>query len=270
MGRADGYRSADERIRPAASRSARRTARSSMSEWSSAMPSLRQPGRPNTADQLRGAHDLALARGAAGRGMADHDAPARLQPPLVCCIRLFYSAVRFPTTSSSAVPRTRPDRTPDSLRGARLRDPGGCGTARITEPAKPARLRRPKHGGRPPAARSGAMAPHLEPELNRGRPRDQAYEMHLLTRARRPSVAGDSRPNGGGGAACAWDPEPSRRVHTRGGFRFVVHPRRSRTPGISCERPIRSTLVSFIPLILIQAPSRREAGRAESTPAGLH
>ena len=106
----------------------------------------------------------------------------------------------------------------------------------------------PKHGGRPRAARSGAMAPHLEPELNRGRPRDQAYEMHLLTRARRPSVAGDSRPNVGGGAACAWDPEPSRRVHTRDGFRFVLHPKRSRTPGISCERPIRSTLVSFIPL----------------------
>jgi hypothetical protein len=28
--------------------------------------------------------------------------------------------------------------------------------------------------------------------------------------------------------------------------------------------------VSAIPLILIQAPSRREASRAESTPAGLH
>jgi hypothetical protein len=62
-----------------------------------------------------------------------------------------------------------------------------------------------------------------------------------------------------------------------------------RTPGISCEAVPASMLsagagmrrhvhsgnhaaesfVSFIPLILIQAPSRREAGRAESTPAGL-
>jgi hypothetical protein len=74
----------------------------------------------------------------------DHDAPARLQPPLVCCIRLFYSAARFPTTLLPAVPRTRPDRTPNSLQGARQRDPGGCGTARVTEPAKPARLRRPE------------------------------------------------------------------------------------------------------------------------------
>jgi hypothetical protein len=39
----------------------------------------------------------------AGRGVADHDASTRLRPPLVCCIRLFYSAVRIPTTSSSAV-----------------------------------------------------------------------------------------------------------------------------------------------------------------------
>jgi hypothetical protein len=39
----------------------------------------------------------------AGRGMADQDASNRLQPPLVCCIRLFYSAVRIPTTSSSAI-----------------------------------------------------------------------------------------------------------------------------------------------------------------------
>ena len=38
----------------------------------------------------------------AARGMADHDASTRLQPPLVCCIRLFYSAVRSSTTSSAA------------------------------------------------------------------------------------------------------------------------------------------------------------------------
>ena len=51
----------------------------------------------------------------------------------------------------------------------------------------------PKHDGCPHAARSGAMAPRLEPELNRGRPRDHAYEMPLLTWARRSSGAGDSR-----------------------------------------------------------------------------
>ena len=44
----------------------------------------------------------------------------------------------------------------------------------------------PKHGGPPPAARSGAMAPHFEPDLNRGRPRNQALEMHLLTKVPRP------------------------------------------------------------------------------------
>jgi len=42
-------------------------------------------------------------------------------------------------------------------------------------------------------------------------------------------------PADGGGAACASDPEPQRRVHTRDGFRFVVPATRSRTPGISCE-----------------------------------
>jgi hypothetical protein len=37
-------------------------------------------------------------------------------------------------------------------------------------------------------------------------------------------VAGDSRLTVGGGAACASDPEAARRVHTRDGFRFVLHP----------------------------------------------
>ena len=79
------------------------------------------------------------------------------------------------------------------------------------------------------------MAPQLRPELNRGRPRDQAYEMHLLTRARRPSVAVDSPPKIGGGAACAWHPEPWRRVHTRVGFRFVC-PRRGVEHGGSAAK----------------------------------
>ena len=55
------------------------------------------------------------------------------------------------------------------------------------------------------------------------------------TRARPAYVAGDSPLNLGGGAACASHPEPARRVHTRDGFRFVVHPMRSRTLRISCE-----------------------------------
>ena len=40
----------------------------------------------------------------AARGMADHDDSTRLRPPLVCCIRLFCSAGRSSTTSSTAVP----------------------------------------------------------------------------------------------------------------------------------------------------------------------
>ena len=62
------------------------------------------------------------------------------------------SAASACSTPPGASPRrcrqlflTGPDRTPDSLRGARRRDPGGCGTGRITEPAKPARLRRPQN-----------------------------------------------------------------------------------------------------------------------------
>jgi hypothetical protein len=39
----------------------------------------------NTRDQLRGAHDLALAHDE----RADHGASTRLQPPLVSCIALF-------------------------------------------------------------------------------------------------------------------------------------------------------------------------------------
>ncbi len=42
---------------------------------------------PNTRDQLRGAHDLALVHD----DRADHYAPIRLQPPLVSCIALFDS-----------------------------------------------------------------------------------------------------------------------------------------------------------------------------------
>jgi hypothetical protein len=40
----------------------------------------------------------------AARGMADHDDSTRLRPPLVCCIRLFYSAGRSSITSWTAVP----------------------------------------------------------------------------------------------------------------------------------------------------------------------
>ena len=96
----------------------------------------------------------------------------------------------------------------------------------------------PTPDGRPRTARSGAMAPHLEPELTRGRPRDHAYEMHSLTWARRSPGAGDSRSDAGGGAACAWDPEPSRRVHTRVDFRFVS-PRRGVEHGGSAARGAR-------------------------------
>ena len=68
------------------------------------------------------------------------------------------------------------------------------------------------------------------------------------TRARPAYVADDSRLNLGGGAACAPDPEPARRVHARDGFRFVLPTKRSRTLEISCEAPIRSGFVSFISL----------------------
>ena len=46
-------------------------------------------GRSNTRDQLRGAHDLALIHD----DRADHDASARIQPPLVSCIALFAGLV---------------------------------------------------------------------------------------------------------------------------------------------------------------------------------
>ncbi len=104
------------------------------------------------------------------------------------------------------------------------------------------------------------------------------------TRARPAYVAGDSPLNLGGGAACASDPEPARRVHTRDGFRFVVHPTRSRTPGISREavpapdlagagmrRHVHSgnhaaeSFVSFIPLFDgVRGPSTSTHSRKSS------
>jgi hypothetical protein len=54
-------------------------------------------GPPNTRDQLRGAHDLALVHDE----RADHDAPIRLQPPLVSCIALFGGSLVTPNGRSS-------------------------------------------------------------------------------------------------------------------------------------------------------------------------
>jgi len=51
----------------------------------------------------------------------------------------------------------------------------------------------------------------------------------------------------GGGAACPLT-QDVRGVSTPGTASASSPCHRSRTPGISCERPIRSTLVSFIPL----------------------
>ena len=119
--------------------------------------------------------------------MADHDASTRLRPPLVCCIRLFYSAVRIPTTSSSAV--LGQGQIVRLIHAAALAYATREGVARRALLSLPSRqgCDAHTHGGRPPAARSGAMAPHLGHELNRGRPRDQAYEMHLLTKVPRPT-----------------------------------------------------------------------------------
>jgi len=118
--------------------------------------------------------------------VADHDASTRLQPPLVGCIRLFYSAVRIPTTSSSAV--LAQGQIVRLIHAAALAYATREGVARRALLSLPNRqgCDAPKHGGPPPAARSGAMAPHFEPELNRGRPRNQAFEMHLLTKVPRP------------------------------------------------------------------------------------
>jgi hypothetical protein len=123
----------------------------------------------------------------AGRGVADHHASTRLRPPLVCCIRLFYSAVRIPTTSSSAV--LGQGQIVRLIHAAALANATREGVARRALLSLPNRqgCDAPKHGGRPPAARSGAMAPHLEHELRKGRPRDQAYEVHLLTKVPRPT-----------------------------------------------------------------------------------
>jgi len=175
----------------------------------------------------------------AGRGSADQDAATRLQPPLVCCIRLFYSAERFPRPCRQPV-QAGPDRTPDSRRGARLRDPEGCGTARLSEATKPARLRRPPATmtsyqmpltlTRPPRAQALELS-DARPRDQGGRTRLSAPQPALLRKpSRQPSASW-------GGAACESIPEPARRVHTRDGFPFVVHPRRSRTLALSCEAP---------------------------------
>ena len=47
----------------------------------------------------------------------------------------------------------------------------------------------------------------------------------------------------------------------------IAHPASRRTPGISCERPIRSTLVSFIPLFdgMVPTPTRSDSLRRRRT-----
>jgi len=103
--------------------------------------------RRNTADQLRGAHDLALARRmTAARGMADTVIPLASNRPSSAAFRLFCSAGAPPQRRRQRS-RTGPDRTPDSLHGARLRDRGGCGTARPSEPTSRHGCDAPEHGG---------------------------------------------------------------------------------------------------------------------------
>jgi len=72
-------------------------------------------GPPNTRDQLRGAHDLALLPD----DRADHNAPTRLPPPLVSCIALLGGSVfeRMSTvTRRSVLSRFREP----ALRGERI------------------------------------------------------------------------------------------------------------------------------------------------------
>jgi len=102
----------------------------------------------------------------AGRGMADHDASTRLQPPLVCCIRLFCRPLRSPTHAVTPASSPGPDRTPDPLHGARLRDPGGRGTARPFKPERTGQAAPPPLKGR--MAAKGGAPPSDRPHAHQG------------------------------------------------------------------------------------------------------
>ena len=113
----------------------------------------------------------------ASRGMADHDASTRLQPPLVCCIRLFCRPLRSPAHALAPASSPGPDRTPDPLHGARLRDPGGRGTARPFNPERTMQAAPPPVTGRmagksgaPPSDRPRAHQGKARPGLSRERP----------------------------------------------------------------------------------------------------
>jgi len=161
----------------------------------------------------------------AARGMADHDDSTRLRPPLVCCIRLFYSAARSSTTSWTAVPEL----------GQIVRPIHSTAFAYATREGVARRLRMSLQAGmavtppecdhEPPDASTltRAQSTWSPDSVKAGRGIKPARSNPRST-TRPAYVAGDSRLTVGGGAACASDPEPARRVHTRDGFRFVLHP----------------------------------------------
>ena len=130
-------------------------------------------GLPNTADQLRGAHDLALARDDSrprnGRPGCFHPPPTapRLLHPLVLPPAALSTHALAPASSHG------PDRTPDPLHGARLRDPGGRGTARPFKPERtrqaappPVKGRMAGKSGAPPSDRPRAHQGRARPDLN--------------------------------------------------------------------------------------------------------
>jgi hypothetical protein len=186
---------------------------------------------------------------AASRGTADHDAAPRFQPPFVSCIRLFCSVVRPPTASSPAVITPRQIVRPIHSTALAYATRKGVVRRAWIWPSSRHGCDAPKSYERHPDTVTLRRWYYTGERLSEGRPRERAREDHSRSKRRPASVAGKRRASEPWGRrslcvrsrTCAPCPRPGR-------LPLRSPPHRSRTPGISCERPVCSTLVCFIPL----------------------
>ncbi len=145
----------------------------------------------------------------------------------------------------------RPDRTPNSRDIVDQRDPVGRDTAPGSA-GQAGELRRPEENAlacRVPGP-GHPRWPTLPSEPDRGMEDPGAAPPGSTLEQTRPVDPEATR----GGAATPSSHAPPRAASPPGMAPTVLHPHVGTTPGLSCERPIRSALVSFNPLFCGAAP----------------